>query len=90
MHSGSTAISKCFAQQGIKISIRKGRKTRPVADRTSPDNHPALEDSDTEKEDPTTSTTANEQSLSSASATTTTTTKPSYRRIHISTFLSSP
>lgn len=30
----STAVSQCFAQQGIKISIRKGRRIRRIDDRT--------------------------------------------------------
>jgi hypothetical protein len=34
----STAISQCFAQQGIKISIRKGRRIRRIVDHTHSNN----------------------------------------------------
>ncbi|KAI8367430.1 velvet factor-domain-containing protein [Choanephora cucurbitarum] len=47
----STLLSQCFAQQSIKISIRKGRRVRRVVDRTSfannnklADNHRTLRD----------------------------------------------
>ncbi|KAI7895594.1 velvet factor-domain-containing protein, partial [Mucor mucedo] len=94
----STSISQCFAQQGIKISIRKGRRIRRLNDRSFTNDTVAdrSSSSTTHKEDPpvTTSTTT---TLTTTTTTTTTTTsdtssnnnntKQVYKRIDISTYL---
>jgi hypothetical protein len=89
LYSDSTLISQCFAQQGIKISIRKGRRIRRVVDTFT--NNP-LDDanSDTEKEDQSNIIANDQSSSSSPPSSATTIVKPHYRRIHISTFLSPP
>lgn len=78
----SSLLSQCFAQQGIKISIRKGRRIRGIKPfRSKADNDDTNEDSkrnkkmsQKEEEEPEPKENANG--------------KPSYRRIHISSFLS--
>ncbi|CEG74605.1 hypothetical protein RMATCC62417_09786 [Rhizopus microsporus] len=64
----STPLSQCFAQQGIKISIRKGRRIRRLV--------PKSEDCTTEQDQK-----RKEKELEEA--------KPTYKRIEISSFLSS-
>ncbi|KAF1802058.1 hypothetical protein FB192DRAFT_1376039 [Mucor lusitanicus] len=101
----STPLSQSFAQQGIKISIRKGRRIRHVADRTYSnsaivDHQRAIDskndhedhDKDAEKKRQSSSTSASASSLTTtdSGSSSGSNSKPNYRRIHISSFLSPP
>jgi hypothetical protein len=100
----STPISQSFAQQGIKISIRKGRRIRHVIDRTYSnsaivEHHRTINskevsdkgETDAEKHQQPSSTSASASSISQtndSSSSFNSSSKPNYRRIHISSFLS--
>ncbi|KAI8642958.1 velvet factor-domain-containing protein [Parasitella parasitica] len=97
----STLISQSFAQQGIKISIRKGRRIRHVVDRAYSnsvivDHHRTIEskkgcqevDADAEKPSSTSAEASSLATTDSSNSSGSSNSKPNYRRIHISSFLS--
>ncbi|GAN09336.1 VosA [Mucor ambiguus] len=84
----STPISQSFAQQGIKISIRKVDHHRAIDGKNDNEEH----DKDAEKKRQSSSTSASASSLTTTSSGSSSgsNSKPNYRRIHISSFLSPP
>ncbi|CEP09309.1 hypothetical protein [Parasitella parasitica] len=84
----STPISQTFAQQGIKISIRKVDHQRTI------DSKKGSQEVDTDAQKPSStsasSLTTTDSNNSSGSSSSSSNSKPNYRRIHISSFLSSP
>ncbi|KAG2200189.1 hypothetical protein INT47_009827, partial [Mucor saturninus] len=82
----STSISQCFAQQGIKISIRKGRRIRRLNDRSFTNDTVAdRSSSSTHKEDP--PATTSDTTTTTSTTDTSNSTKQVYKRIDISTYL---
>ncbi|KAL7309723.1 hypothetical protein PS15m_010570 [Mucor circinelloides] len=84
----STPISQSFAQQGIKISIRKVDHQRAIDNKN--DNEEDDRDAEKKRHSSSTSMSASSLTTTDSGSSSGNNSKPNYRRIHISSFLSSP
>ncbi|CAO0792177.1 unnamed protein product [Mucor circinelloides] len=84
----STPISQSFAQQGIKISIRKVDHQRAIDNKN--DNEEDVRDAEKKRHSSSTSVSASSLTTTDSGSSSGSNSKPNYRRIHISSFLSPP